>query len=133
MDAKKLVIEREWRKFVSDEIWLVIQDNIKQQGWVNTVWTEDFWNAVDTNTFELNTIGLNSFFRPKSLQGIEDNNGWILIEDESDLPKEDGEYRCFTKQKNISEFTFLKNVTEMWWLDRISHYKLIEKEKSPLY
>lgn len=73
------------------------------------------------------------FWRPKSLQGIETNNGWFRIESEEDLPRQDGEYRCFTKKRNISEFTFLKNATEKWWMDRITHYKPIEPELLPIY
>ncbi|MHA7822490.1 hypothetical protein ACVVIH_06980 [Chryseobacterium arthrosphaerae] len=37
------------------------------------------------------------FWRPKSLSGIENNNGWIKIESESDLPDEGIEVLCFNK------------------------------------
>jgi hypothetical protein len=37
-------------------------------------------------------------WRPKSLDGIENNNGWIKIESKDDLPKK-GKYWGFTKDK----------------------------------
>jgi len=40
---------------------------------------------------------MNYGFRPKPLHGIENNNGWIKIEREDDLPEESGIYFVFAK------------------------------------
>src|SRR5689334_16269326 len=70
-------------------------------------------------------------WRPKSLQGIENNNNWIKIESEDDLPKE----RCFCwvleKEIGIVAGEYLNNSKEerFFWFDNATHYQLIKKPK----
>lgn len=71
--------------------------------------------------------------RPKSLQGIENNNGWIKIESEDDLPKEDKWY--WVKKKSGEEILsgYQIGVSKERWLSEITHYQPIEKPKPPIY
>lgn len=69
---------------------------------------------------------------PKSLRGIENNNGWIKIESEDDLPKEDLVY-WVVKDNQIIDM-------EVWEISlafhnkrNITHYQPIEKPKPPIY
>lgn len=83
---------------------------------------------------ELNSCG--NFYRPKSLQGIEDNCGWIKIESESDLPKKDSE--CFfIEHGNITQGIFngkrfISNYGVFGW-KTITYHQPIEKPKPPIY
>ncbi|WP_312922553.1 hypothetical protein [Empedobacter brevis] len=71
--------------------------------------------------------------RPKSLQGIENNNGWIKIVSEKDLPKTEMQ-DCFIMDKKlgviVGRFTLSeKNIL----LENATHYQPIEKPKPPIY
>jgi len=73
--------------------------------------------------------------RPLSLKGIEDNNGWIKIESESDLPK--GYTDCDTC--NINEYIGRANLKSdkntISYCKRmgITHYQPIQKPQPPIY
>lgn len=78
--------------------------------------------------------------RPKSLAGIEDNNGWIKIESEDDLPKEEGQYFVFSKVDwhpyyRIDIFTGrLSNaIHHVTGKPIFTHYKPIVRPSKPLY
>lgn len=70
---------------------------------------------------------------PKELEGIGDNNGWIKIESEKDLPKEGGE--CFvidsTGKIEIVHYRYLRNCILEGW--PYTHYQPINKPLKPLY
>lgn len=73
-------------------------------------------------------------YRPKSLRGIEDNNGWIKIESEKDLPKETGLYHVYFKGFNSSEIAYYHYQTHAHtWLEKIAHYRPIIKPQPPIY
>lgn len=74
-----------------------------------------------------------TYLQPKSLQGIENNNGWIKIESEDDLPNDNGRYWVIHKCDIIFvsvEYFFRKRWESI--LD-VTHYQPIEKPKPPLY
>jgi hypothetical protein len=83
--------------------------------------------------------------RPKSLSGIENNNGWIKIESESDLPDDDDKLLyevCLFEDgifKRIYEVFSWQAITRIWegtaqfYSGKISHYKAIENSKPPIY
>jgi len=75
------------------------------------------------------------FLLPKSLKGIETNNGWIKIESESDLPSEDCDCHIEFEDGAISidrYFVFGKNFTYNHW-KHIVAYRLIEQPKKRIY
>lgn len=77
--------------------------------------------------------------RPKSLSGIENNNGWIKIETEEDLPNKPDELFEVGILDSIGYFHHEikryagKSLKWMWNKDLITHYQPIEKPKPPLY
>lgn len=80
-------------------------------------------------------------FRPRTIVGIEHNNGWIRIESEEDLPKDqlngdlfevgllDDEGNFTHERKRCSG----KSVKWMWDKKLITHYQPIVKPKPPIY
>lgn len=75
-------------------------------------------------------------WRHKLLQGIEDNNGWIKIESDSDFPNLfDFKFMTYdsvndkTDIKPISRRTMWKNYKK----GLITHYQPIQKPKLPIY
>jgi len=82
--------------------------------------------------------GCGWFERPKSLQGIENNNDWIKIESEDDLPKATDTYHFvsrhtgkvmkdyFTADSKVSGFHNCQ-------FRLYSHYQPIQKPQPPLY
>ncbi len=79
-------------------------------------------------------------WRPEELYGLDKNNGWIKIESDDDLPKEDCHCWILDKEKGL--------VTGMWkqaptkqlhdqacffWKKRATHYQIIIKPQDPMY
>jgi hypothetical protein len=78
-------------------------------------------------------------WRPISLKGIENNNGWINIESESDLPKEYDFYDacCFNEKfKNDVPMFYGCNLPDLRnYFDEelITHYRPAIKHEYPLF
>lgn len=110
----------------------IIKNSLNENGYIlNAVGTPVFVPSIG----ELDFIDDGFLFRPKSLQGIETNNGWIRIESEADLPKESGHYLIILKNIGI-KIDFWKNYEsefELWNKDSITHYQPIIKPKPPIY
>jgi len=75
---------------------------------------------------------------PKSLQGIENNNGWIKIESEADLPKQDCNCYFILKSNNaILTGKFNQGCFDyaLRYYDHndITHYQPIKKPNPPIY
>jgi len=73
--------------------------------------------------------------QPKSIQGIENNNGWIKIESNEDLPKEQMYCWFFDKEKGQMAGEFLNNGKDEinFILANATHYQPIIKPLKPLY
>ena len=113
------------------EYWENVKDYVDNDGWID--------NSIPKFTFgQLKNLDLeyknDVFFRPKSLQGIENNKGWIRIESKDDLPKEEGNYFIVRNNNEVGASYFIPNndFSVMDWRD-ITHYQPIEKPKSPIY
>jgi len=81
-----------------------------------------------------------TLLRPKSLQGIENNNGWIKIESENDLPKEDCHCWIMDKEKGLQCGKWKQAPNELlhkqacfYWMKKTTHYQPITKPQSPIY
>lgn len=70
------------------------------------------------------------FIVPKSLQGIEDNNGWIKIESEADLPKE--EFNSVWIKHNDGDVLIIQ-CSNKYLLKNTTHYQPLIKPKPPIY
>lgn len=133
MTAKEKAIRKAY-----GEYW----DQVKE--FVNT----DGWIYNNSTNFRLDNTGIqqeydsyNLKFRPKSLGGIENNNGWIKIESEDDLPKlkPEEELLCFIKSLDdgrvgigIYSFGMFKTVFRNEY-NNVTHYQPIIKPKPPIY
>ena len=73
--------------------------------------------------------------RPKSLQGIENNNGWIKIESEEDLPKDyEISYHAWNSESDRDYYlTNMWGIINRYHLGNVTHYQPIEKPKLPIY
>jgi len=82
-----------------------------------------------------------SYCRPKSIQGIENNNKWIKIESEDDLPEQGGSYYV-TRCDKVETAVYVKD--NRWLvkgndypkttiLHSITHYQPIQKPQPPIY
>ena len=118
------------------EAWGLAYDEVKHlltdNGYIRSVDLAHIRLNLSSYNLDLNYNDIGA--RPKSLQGIENNNGWIKIESESDLPKETGCYHVINKKGRYFRKNFLKHLNnhqEKWKI--ITHYQPIEKLKSPIY
>lgn len=68
----------------------------------------------------------------ESLQGIENNNGWIKIESEEDLPKENVFLECVCKSDKTQATHHFMVGDEKYVIKCYSHYKII-LFKPPIY
>jgi hypothetical protein len=79
--------------------------------------------------------------RPKSLQGIENNNGWKKIESEEDLPTKTITYHVVINGKSSKALYAGKNrwfingndFTKTTEIQGITHYKEVKTEEAPIY
>lgn len=77
-----------------------------------------------------------SIFRaiPFSIIGIEDNNGWIKIESETDLPKDDdGAYWISNENGRFDFIATGYQIKAKWKNETCTHYKEIGFPKDPIY
>jgi len=108
-------------------------------GWSTTCFSEN----IDKDIFDEEDTGYFGYLRlrPKSLQGIENNNGWTKIETKEDLPKLGGEYDVVIRGK-MGRATYLRN--DRWLVDEndypkttsihlITHYQEKIRRELPLY
>lgn len=83
------------------------------------------------------------FCRPSSLKGIEDNNGWIKIESEKDLPKQDVDVHLMLSLFNGKHGLFYTiglwdNELKAFFsgrskLTKVTHYQPIQRPEFPLF
>lgn len=108
---------------------------IDSNGWLNNSNENDYLTMGETEFLGETEFKNDTWFRPKSLQGFENNNGWLHIESENDLPKEDcscfvvfdnGEVDC---QKYFSNYKDFANTPYKY----ITHYQIAKIPKLPIY
>jgi hypothetical protein len=71
----------------------------------------------------------NLIFRPKSLDGIEDNNGWV-----KGIPIESGQYFAFNNESNYGtaiEFSVSTDIE--LYKEKFTHYQKIEIPNRPIF
>lgn len=117
------------------DAWIIIDFSIQEKILENNGFTYEINESWLQNKMGVELELKDKYCRPKSLQGIENNNGWIKIESENDLPKEEGNYMIFHNQDNMqTSETFSKNIVhKLFKYNSITHYQPIEKPKPPIY
>lgn len=111
-----------------------LRNYIDVNGWVNQNKTKrSYFNSLEFNDKQ-------NSMRPLELKGIESNNGWIKIESESDLPKEELDCHFIFKQndKKYQTFGVWDNKLKSFWsgalrINYVTHYQPIQKPESPIY
>jgi len=121
-----------WNKDIEENGWVRLSINTEKKIVNYLINKELFDSRVETTKDAYYT-----FFRLKSLQGIENNNGWIKIEGEADLPDiieglweivMNGEQRFIELLKDNKERLYKDFIK-----DGVTHYKIIEKSQQPIY
>ena len=125
LEAKQEAIKKAY-----SEYWEKVKDCVDNDGYIdNSIPKFRFGQLKNLDLEYKNDV----FFRPKSLQGIENNNGWVKIESEADLPNNEKVWiytsnnRVLISSKAVLNW-FLKNPD-----NKITHYQPIEKPKPPIY
>lgn len=132
-ELKQKAIEAAYGKY-----WEINKENIDENGWINCFL---FPELAGSGVQEDSECGF--FVRPKSLQGIETNNGWISVLSEKDLPKERTFVWCMVKNEKepILAFTYTGQFGDYFFHDapnnyewkQVTHYQPITKPKTPIY
>lgn len=128
--AKEKVIREAYiNEFTSDE-----QDKNKRFYYLKNYIDEYGWfcgnlHDIDEDRFDRSGHEI----RPKSINGIENNNGWIRIESEADLPKK-GYYEVIIRKTGEKTRATLDNEFRTKSIAiYYSHYQAIIDIPSPLY
>lgn len=112
------------------EYWFEVRRFVNEHGWFDKNSLYNNWFTFKYSDFDVQMIHKEDFCIPKSILGIENNNGWISIS-EKGLPKDDSYYFVV-----IDGFISIKQfhiIQYKWWQEFVSHYQEIEKPKPPLY
>ena len=120
--------------------WETVKDFVDENGWCKYFNFDRVETGIEPILeLYIEQIRPYSNWRPKSLQGIETNNGWISINSEKDLPSDKIDCHFFTKEDNeyigkyhpiIFEF---RSAHLCYGLDFVTHYAPIEKKQPPLH
>jgi len=122
--------ENGWSKYRLDD-----DRNLIEGFNINSILKCEFDNFRQDNVKRIYCV------RPIILKGIENNNGWIKIESEYDLPEQTGSYYVVRCEK-VEIAVYIKDNR---WLAKgndypkttihhsITHYQPIEKPKPPLF
>lgn len=130
------------------EYWERVKDYVDENGFI---WQSNMF-FPKTEMMDKIEIQVKSFpphgtckWRPKTIQGIESNHGWIKIESENDLPKENVGCFFLTKNKDCVTGRFFVNHFKGWTnvftidnifafgIDCVTHYQPIVKPQPPIY
>ena len=128
IEAKQEAIKKAY-----SEHWDKVKDYVDENGWAS-------YPNVQKHDYDFGKLEFKdgcTFLRPESLKGIENNNGWIKIESEKDLPKDNKDYWVMTNMKEDS-IQQLSNLISIRCLNlvkniKVTHYQQIEKPKPPIY
>lgn len=132
--TKQEFIKQEWLKFIGIQIYdsLKLSNELSDDGWREVNYLPfDYEKKYDVLKFNKTRFAI----RPKSLAGIENNNGWVQIKSSLDLPLEDcNVWVLFTNgqmdsQRYLHEY---KNFSTHHYR-HVTHYKVIEQPKPPIY
>ncbi len=90
-----------------------------------------------TNEIECESQINNAYsIRPKSLSGIENNNGWVKIKSGLDFPKDKNVFYKYCIDGipyNINCNLMNLKANLSYYEDKLTHYKVCEQEKPPIY
>ena len=139
------------------EYWEQVKDYVDENGWIfhEKGFYQNYKKFVspfeigfskdDDDNIELYSDSFkktaNFYWRPKSLQGIENNNGWVRVDNEADLPKVKEDINKYFNIGTLINSKFYlskgeyetKEVITSFLEDKITHYQPITPPKPPIY
>lgn len=147
MKTKKEVIQSAWAENWDLLFYSEREHALQNNGWIPNTGLK----LINKITFDFKEMHITygspeQWIRPKSIAGIETNNGWIRIESEADLPKEDID--CFYIPKRSGKIVVgcfrlvsYKGWKKMFTVDHniavgfghVTHYQPIIKPLAPIY
>jgi len=116
------------------EHWESLKEFVDDDGWCKKR-IEHEERMLKKDIIDVQIVGHGQYFyRPKSLQGIETNNGWKKIESEADLPSLKDELIIFRDESGLTTTWQSDDILETpKYFMRYSHYKIKEKDLPPIY
>jgi len=114
------------------EYWDIFKEFVNENGWFHD---KHFWGKWPETDLKWETTDHDNDIydkrRPKSLKGIENNNGWIKIESEADLPEKEfyKGYETFPVNYRCNSYGLHKYFKSK----EITHYQPITKPNPPIY
>lgn len=136
MKTKEQAIKEAYKEY-----WDEVKDYVDENGLLDKqVFSNHKGISYEDISNKISFIHYGNFCIPKSLKGIEVNNGWIKIESDNDLPKEDCDCHFKTYSNNYFLGKYVKDTdnfinifySKVHYGD-VSHYKQIENPKEPIY
>ena len=131
------------------EAWGNINDKINENGWFYFGYACNGWDDVEDWLEDNNLNSDESYYdmtynqcdngdliyvqiRPKSLQGIENNNGWFILNNVAkEIPIEIDNIELYNI--NTGEYYISTDTHEFIEIGRFTHWKPLEKSKYPLF
>ena len=118
------------------EYWEIVKNNVDENGWIDGNDVNPFDLGLKTDEFHYGT----TMWRPKSLKGIETNNGWISILSEADLPKDEKDIEFWILDDGEIIHAQFMHESKSWY-DMFNlnlryfptHYQPITKPKPPIF
>jgi hypothetical protein len=150
MNVENEFIKKTWIELIGEEEFNKIE--IDEDGWLE-VNHSDFhfkynrsivgdWHGKGYNPLRkgLQETAEKLYVRPKKLNNWKKNNGWIKIESEEDLPKEECHCWVIDKYNGIGSGLWKQAPNEEnhkkaceYWIKRVTHYQIISQPQPPLY
>ena len=130
MENKQKAIEKSY-----GEHWEAVKDYVDENGWCvsrKNIGFEKIKESIQIHTDASNPY----YWRPKSLQGIETNNGWIKIESEDIY---DDWFTAWVFSEGIILYATWNPNQEYWLgtdmclIENVTHYQPIVKPQNPIY
>jgi hypothetical protein len=113
------------------EYWELVKDLVRPDGSLSeAVWMGSGMEMIPYQDYST------GYLRPLSLVGIENNNGWVKIESEEDLPKKSGDYWVILNDGRISQYSSYDHediLCKGYMRQQMTHYQPIQKPKPPIY
>ena len=141
MKTKKELIDEAWEDFWKGKLNNHIREwrkKIDEDGWFES---DSLWLGFPD--VEIKRVGLSRYYRPMSLRGIEDNNGWRSIssikEEEkqqsfNSLPKTNDYYDIIVNGEVEYRYYYSGCISSDGWVKRnVTHFRLSETHKLPFF
>ena len=125
--TKEVVIQKAYGKH-----WETVKDIIDENGWCSKRKKINF--EVMKKDFDIAYDNYDSYtFRPKSLNGLENNNGWFKIEDKAQRNTANTIDIVFTDKGNIYSYATYNNFASIYEIEKITHFMQTQKPNPPVY